>query len=619
MARFDSLWELIAGGAKQAPVDPVTGTVSKLDEAVMNMRQNKMQANQIENALMGMGAGVKRAEMQDTGLLNWLDEQGGSVTQRDIAEYLDQAREPIGVTRYQTETYPPLESLPPLQHAFQRDPEAAARLSTSHGLGTKGDLKSDDPAVFEPAAQDYRDWVVSRGGAPSRANYILEKYRNAGMVMNDLPDEAWGSGQFSILDFAKNRGYHQMAFEKPPMELDFTDPTSGRRYQVEPTHDRSVYRTYEHTGNERKRLAIPDESFDPDGNPLPMYGTTRTPTTIDEALQAINQRRIEGSDTTKHAGVTDPGLDLSTYKEDVITLPARGKEPGISYEHEGHWPGVENPMIHLRSSHRELDDGGFAVHVEELQSDWHQEAGKLGTYYSPEIRDTAIDASEKANRALTDLAPKGNFETDTMDMVDGFDSRVFYHSPDGRKYQVAEVVIDSEGDKTFNVMDNGVKAAFPGGAPDNLEDLLEAAADKQIAVRNVGLAPAEAPMQKGEWQKFGIKQAIKRAIDEGASGITLPSGEDMIRKENVMGDSRIENGLRRNYDQKLPSILKDIGKQYGVKPEMRKMYYGDKEVERLYLPLTDEMIEKIKTEGMKKYGKTEQPQGILGAIGDMYA
>jgi len=31
------------------------------------------------------------------------------------------------------------------------------------------------------------------------------------------------------------------------------------------------------------------------------------------------------------------------------------------------------------------------------------------------------------------------------------------------------------------------------------------------------------------------------------------------------------------------------------------------------------MIEKIMNEGMKKYGKTEQPQGILGAIGDMYA
>jgi hypothetical protein len=535
MARFDSLWDLITGGAKQAPVDPVTGTVSKLDEAVMNMRQNKMQANQIENALMGMNAGVKRAEIQDTGLDRWLAEQGGSVTQRDIAEYLDQAREPIGVTRYQTEKYPPLESLPPLQ---------------------------------------------------------------------PVPSDAFG-----MTDELRS-------LENPLMQLDFTEPVSGIRYQVEPTADRSLYRTYEHTGDRRIPLTVgttPQHLLDQG-----LAQIMQPPRNMDEVLQAINQRRIEGSDTTKHAGVTDPGLDLSTYKEDVITLPGRGKEPGISYEHESHWPGVENPMIHLRSSHRELDDGSFAVHVEELQSDWHQEAGKLGAYFSDENFLDAVEQSEKANRALTDLASKGNFETDTMDMTNGFDSRVFYHSPDGRSYQVAEKQISENGDKTFIVLDPGVKAAFPGGAPDNLKDLLEAAADRQIAVRNVNLAPPEAPMQKGEWQKFGIKQAIKRAIDEGASGITLPSGEDMILKEGVMGDARIENGLRRNYDQKLPSVLKDIGKQYGVKPEMRKMYYGDEEVERLYLPVTDEMIEKIKTEGMKKYGKTEQPQGILGALGDMY-
>jgi hypothetical protein len=536
MARFDSLWELIAGGAKQAPVDPVTGTVSKLDEAVMNMRQNKMQANQVEKALMGMGAGVKRAEMQDTGLLNWLDEQGGSVTQRDIAEYLDQAREPIGVTRYDTKTYPPLESLPPLQ---------------------------------------------------------------------PVPSDAFG-----MTDELRS-------LENPPMQLDFTEPVSGIRYQVEPTADHSIYRTYEHAGDRRIPLTVgttPQHLLDQG-----LAQIMQPPRNMDEALQAINARRIEGSDTTKHSGVTDPGLDLSTYKEDVITLPGRGKEPGVSYEHESHWPGVENPMIHLRSSHRELDDGSFAVHVEELQSDWHQEAGKLGAYFSDENFLDAVEQSEKANRNLTDQVSKGNFETDTMDMVDGIDSRVFYHTPDSNPKLLLNYQLDSNNVQWPEyASDEVLQSIFPGKDLDQVKyDLLEAA-NKQIAVRNVQNAPPEAPMQKGEWQKFGIKQAIKRAIDEGASGITLPSGDDMIMKENVMGDARIENGLRRNYDQKLPSVLKDIGKQYGVKPEMRKMYYGDEEVERLYLPLTDEMIEKIMNEGMKKYGKTEQPQGILGALGDMY-
>ena len=249
MARFDSLWELIAGGAKQAPVDPVTGTVSKLDEAVMNMRQNKMQANQVEKALMGMNAGVKRAEIQDTGLDSWLAEQGGSVTQRDIAEYLDQAREPIGVTRYDTQKYPQLESLPPLQAKFETGFGGIDKLSLSNSYRTRDALRSDDPDVLMPAIRDYQDWVVSRGGTPSKANYLASKFKEVGEA--NLPEEGQRGGQFGIDDFAVARGYHEAAFENPTMSLDFTDPTSGRRYQVEPTSDRSVYRTYENTGEVR--------------------------------------------------------------------------------------------------------------------------------------------------------------------------------------------------------------------------------------------------------------------------------------------------------------------------------------------------------------------------------
>ena len=614
MARFDSLWDLITGGAKQAPVDPVTGTVSKLDEAVMNMRQNKMQANQIENALMGMNAGVKRAEIQDTGLDRWLAEQGGSVTQRDIAEYLDQAREPIGVTRYDVQKYPPLESLPPLQAQFDDWLGAIDKQSLSRSYITKNALRSDDPNVLMPALQDYQDWVVSRGGTPSKANYLASKYKE--MHSSELPEEGQTGGQFGIEDFAIARGYHDAAFENPSVALDFTDPSSGRRYQVEPTRDRSMYRTYEHTGNERKELRVPVETDVAGGG---VHRSVSSPRNMDEALQAINQRRIEGSDTTRHASITDPGLDLSTYKEDVITLPARGKEPGISYEHEGHWPGVENPMIHLRSSHRELDDGGFAVHIEELQSDWHQQARQQGAYWSPENANAAIDASEQANRKLTDLVQKGNFETDDIDMVSGFDSRVNYVNDFGDEYRLAEIQIDENGQKTFNVFDENVKKAFPNGAPDNLEDLLEDAANKQIGVRSHRDAPPDAPLKGDEWAFFGVKQAIKRAIDEGASGVTLPSGEDMILKEGVMGDAKLENTMRKMYDEKLPSILKKIGKQYGVKPETRKVFYGEDDVNRTFLPLTDEMIEKIMNEGMKKYGKQDAPRGILDSLGDMYA
>jgi len=559
MARFDSLWELIAGGAKQAPVDPVTGTVSKLDEAVMNMRQPKMQANQIENALMGMNAGVKRAEIQDTGLDRWLAEKGGSVTQRDIAEYLDQAREPIGVTRYDVQKYPPLESLPPLQAQFDDWLGAIDKQSLSRSYITKDALRSDDPDVLMPALQDYQDWVVSRGGTPSKANYLASKYKE--MHSSELPEEGQTGGQFGIEDFAIARGYHDAAFQNPTMGLDFTDPTSGRRYQVEPTRDRSLYRTYEHTGNERKALNIPVETDVAGGG---VHRSVSPPTTMDEALQAINQRRIEGSDLTKYSHITDPGLDLGTYKEDVLTLPGRGDvtESQYAYAHDQHWPGVQNPLVHLRSSHRELDDGGFAVHIEELQSDWHQKARQKGIYWSPENKDAAIDASEKVNRSIADkMSKSGSIETEVTPMVDNeFDITISHVDPKtGRTVKLGLVESTDQGMNLEFFNDAALRDYFPDMAADDVKAMFEEAAKKQMIVHNIPAAPPDAPFKGDEWAFLGIKAAIKRAIDEGANGITLPNGEDMILKEGVMGDAKLENTMRKMYDEKLPSILKKIG------------------------------------------------------------
>jgi hypothetical protein len=344
---------------------------------------------------------------------------------------------------------------------------------------------------------------------------------------------------------------------------------------------------------------------------------------MDEALQAINARRIEGSDTTKYSHITDPGLDKTTYKEDVITLPGRGSaENPMAYAHEQHWEGVENPLVHLRSSHRELDDGGFAIHVEELQSDWHQQARQKGIYWSPDNKMDAIDASEKVNRSIADkMSKSGSIETEVTPMVDNeFDITISHVDPKtGRTVKLGLVESSDQGFNLEFFNDAVLRDYFPDMAADDVKAMFEEAAKKQMIVHNIPDAPPDAPFKGDEWAFLGIKAAIKRAIDEGANGITLPSGDDMILKEGVMGDAKLENVMYKMYDEKLPSILKKLGKQYGVKPVKTELWYGDQANDRWFLPLTDEMIEKIMNEGMKKYGKTEQPQGIMGALGDMYA
>jgi len=343
----------------------------------------------------------------------------------------------------------------------------------------------------------------------------------------------------------------------------------------------------------------------------------RSPRTLDEALYAINEARTEGINKTRYSHITDPGLDLGTYREDVFTVQDMPNTYG-GFTHENHWPGVQNPNVHLRSSHRELDGGEFSIHLEELQSDWHQQGQKLG-YWSPKNRDAVIDASEEAQTKARDASNGWGYRAQVEAMTDGYDVGVFADKTGKSKNPLVVRYLDGEPPEFDFVSDLEIQDLFPDVPVEDAKAMLIDIAQKQMKVHNMQSAPSDTMLKDDEWKLFGLKQAIKRAIDEGASGITLPNGEDMILKEGVMGDAKTENSLRKMYDQKLPSLLKKIATQYGVKPETRKVYYGEDYVERPFLPLTDEMIEKIMNEGMKKYGKTEQPQGIMGALGDMYA
>lgn len=610
MSRIDSLMDLIGLGIKKTQPDPTTGTVSKLDEAILNMRQNKMQANQVENALLGMkDAGVKRAEMQDRGLLDWLDRQEGSVTQEDIARYLDENQQPIGVTQYDTQIYKPLESVPELQI------EVPSNLRGVHAGSEEFRLRMPGMTGHEEAKKDWVEWVINQGGTPGQADYFLSKIIDD--KAGDFPELSAG-GQFDPFKFAEDRSVWRGTFGAPHRSAEWTDPASGAKYKIN--------KPYGSEELDVRGMTDPENGFQPYKVPNELMGTAgqpmmRSPRTLDEAMYAINEARTQGIDKTRHSHITDPGLDLGTYREDVFTVPdLPSASPAGSFTHEGHWPGVKNPNVHLRSSHRELDDGGFSIHLEELQSDWHQQAQKLG-YWSLPNTEKVIEASEIANRAIADkMSKSGSIRTEVTPMTDGFDIVIKHVDPkSGIDLKLGLVESTDDGTKLEFFNDATLRDYFPDMSSEDVKAMFEEAAKKQMKVHNMQSAPSDTILKGDEWKLFGLKQAIKRAIDEGASGITLPNGEDMILKEGVMGDSKIENSLRQMYDQKLPSLLKKIGKQYGVKPETRKVYYGDEEVERTFLPLTDEMIEKIMNEGMKKYGKQDAPKGILDSLGDMYA
>jgi len=68
------------------------------------------------------------------------------------------------------------------------------------------------------------------------------------------------------------------------------------------------------------------------------------------------------------------------YRQTVMAIPDEllsGDPDGTTYEND-HWPGLRNPIAHIRTKDRVSSDGRKVLFVEEMQSDWAQAGRKAG-------------------------------------------------------------------------------------------------------------------------------------------------------------------------------------------------------------------------------------------------
>lgn len=98
-------------------------------------------------------------------------------------------------------------------------------------------------------------------------------------------------------------------------------------------------------------------------------------------------------------------LDGGTnYRELVLTVPNQltsGNPDVASYE-SSHWPGVENPVAHIRMKDRRGQDNAKVLFVEEIQSDWAQQGRKKGFAQADEaIVISSLPGFEKQENKLT--------------------------------------------------------------------------------------------------------------------------------------------------------------------------------------------------------------------------
>ena len=129
-----------------------------------------------------------------------------------------------------------------------------------------------------------------------------------------------------------------------------------------------------------------------------------------EVLMHLPKNDVTISDVEREMGFTRP---LTNEQQDQVIAKWRGRGPEANYN-SSHWRGTPNVVAHLRMSDRNTPEGEKALHLEELQSDWGQDARKHGYGLTPEedAHHQALTAENSRLHALmrSDKLPDDEFD-----------------------------------------------------------------------------------------------------------------------------------------------------------------------------------------------------------------
>jgi len=283
-------------------------------------------------------------------------------------------------------------------------------------------------------------------------------------------------------------------------------------------------------------------------------------------------------------------------KQEMLALQARRK--ASKPYNSGHWLQHPNTLAHVRMSDREGPNGEKLLHLEELQSDWHQQGRKHGYQKSQDEMELERQRVRQEHDARIKSESK-RLSDEYKAIKEQLRSITDPNSPDSALLQGREI-------ETLRKL-TALSEADPPPEP-----------------KNSGVP--QAPFKKS-WHELGMKHVLHHAAKNGYQGIVMTPGYEQARR---WGDE----GLKVHYDKKIPEFLNKFGKQFDTQmiPHAHRITgqpedYGDAS-ERLglagvpmanltldenrkiaqeadhhlhYFPINDKMRTSILKEGMPQY------------------
>jgi hypothetical protein len=336
-------------------------------------------------------------------------------------------------------------------------------------------------------------------------------------------------------------------------------------------------------------------------------------------------------------------LDPAEYDADLKAYNASGKSDYQS----SHFKDDANVLAHMRVQDRKGPNGEKILHVEEIQSDWHQAGRKKG--YQLSDKDWT---KEDADRLEDLVANQRNLNDSDRKELQALRDK-------GTRIREKIGVPDAPFKKNWHELamkrllnyaaDNGYDsiAITPGKAQiDRYEDALRKNIDSleyEPYINDDGKQMFEVAGFKKDKQVFSEESVTPERLQDlmgkdTAQKISEGFGESLAQERPMRPDwKRIQSsdlsvggeGMKGFYDKMLPDYLNNFGKPYGVSvgqiPIQSKQWglegqmpkLNESEINLHNFPITPEMRESIKQKGLPLYQQVGIPTAGAGAASQM--
>lgn len=231
-----------------------------------------------------------------------------------------------------------------------------------------------------------------------------------------------------------------------------------------------------------------------------------------------------------------------------------------------HWENEPNVLAHMRVQDRKGPNGEKILHVEEIQSDWHQAGRKKG--YKP---DDYVEQSNALDKEFNDL---GERRTQLLKQAEA---------------------MPTHGAEFKSLMNEAIDIT-----PKLMK--LQEQRDKMRDVINYGVP--DAPFKKN-WHELAMKRLLNYAADNGYDSIAITPGAEQAKRYDLSKQiSRVvyspDTEMLNAFDHNNKSVVMHSG----VKPDQVADYIGKEPAQRLF----DEQNTKLNFKG----GKDVPYQEIAG-------